>query len=103
MLRDDTRFADLTGIAEIGTLTRDAGWQSDVALLACEIKRLHYAPFRQVSEQAFDAMVQRLHDAIPHLTDPQIFVELMKLVRQLGDGHSSVVYWQERPEFHAVP
>jgi tetratricopeptide (TPR) repeat protein len=103
LLRDDSRFDDLIGIAESGSLTHDAGWQSDLALLAREIKRLHYAPFRQVSEQAFDAMVRRLHDAIPHLTEPQIFVELMKLVRQLGDGHSSVVFWQERPEFHAVP
>jgi hypothetical protein len=103
LLRDDPRLKDLVGLADVDTLARDEGWRYDLAFLAREIKRLHYAPFRHMHQQMFDAVVQQLHDTIPHLSDPQLFVEIMKLVRRLGDGHSSVVFWQERPEFRAVP
>ena len=93
-LRDDRRFQDLVGLADATLLSREAGWRDDLAFLAQEIKRIHYDPFQHTTEDAFDQMVQDLHEAIPTLTDDQIIVDLMRLVRALGDGHSTLALWE---------
>lgn len=103
MLAHDPRFRMLLGRADTPAGSRDDGWRQDIGWLATEIKRLHQRPFRHISEPAFDELVQQLAHGVPDLSDPQLFVGLMKLMPQLGDGHSRVVIWQERPEFQSVP
>jgi hypothetical protein len=86
----DQRVRDLAGIIDADSMTRDEGWRYDLAFLAREIKRLAYAPFAIQPEAEFDKAVAGLHDTIPGLTDPQILVGMMKLVRYLDDGHAGV-------------
>jgi tetratricopeptide (TPR) repeat protein len=87
-LRDDERFKKMVAIVNVGRLSRDEGWRFDVDLLAREIKRTHYAPFRKVSREEFDQEVRKLRDSIPQLSDNQIEVSLRKLLRKAGDGHT---------------
>jgi hypothetical protein len=87
---DNQRLADLLGIIDTDSLTRDQGWRADLRLLAREIKRRAYAPFALVPEEEFDRDVARLDHDIPGLTDAQILVGMMKLVRHLDDGHAGV-------------
>jgi hypothetical protein len=89
-LHDNDRFKKMVGLVDVTTLSRDAGWRFDLELLAREMKRTHYSPFRQVSRAQFDAYVHRLSDEIPHLTDNQIVVGFMKLLRLVGDGHTAL-------------
>ncbi|HEX3721575.1 MAG TPA: hypothetical protein VHV31_02225 [Nitrolancea sp.] len=89
-LHDDVRFRELVGLMDIGTLTRDEGWRADLDLLARQVKRKGYAPFRFVTEAEFDAAISTLQEAIPTFDDVRIFVEFQKLLRLLGDGHSNV-------------
>ena len=89
-LRADQRIRDLVGIIDADCLSRDEGWRYDLAFLAREIKRLAYAPFAIQPEAEFDLAVAELDAAIPGLTDPQILVGMMKLVRHLDDGHACV-------------
>ena len=91
-LRDDHRVRDMVGIIDTDSMSRDDGWRFDLAFLAREIKRLAYAPFASQSEAAFDQAVADLDAAIPGLSDPQILVGMMKLVRHLDDGHASVTW-----------
>ena len=87
---DDQRLRDLLGIVDTDGMTRDQGWRADLRLLAREIKRRAYAPFALVPEEEFDRGVARLDHDIPGLTDAQILVGMMKLVRHLDDGHAGV-------------
>jgi tetratricopeptide (TPR) repeat protein len=89
-LRDDPKYQDLVAAADVKAMTRDEGWRYDLRLLAREIKRMHFNPFRQVTREQFDAYVRRLHDDIPKLSDAQVTVGLMKLARMAGDGHTHV-------------
>jgi hypothetical protein len=89
-LRDDERFKKMAAIVDVGRLSRDEGWRFDLDLLAREIRRAHYAPFRKVSREDFDNEVTRLREAIPRLTDSQIEVGFMKLLRRVGDGHTAM-------------
>jgi hypothetical protein len=86
----DPRVRDLLGIIDADGLTRDEGWRADLRLLAREIKRRAYAPFALVSEAEFDRAVARLDRGIPDLTDAQVWVGMMRLVRHLDDGHAYV-------------
>jgi tetratricopeptide (TPR) repeat protein len=89
-LHDDLRFIELAFTADASKMSRDEGWRYDLKLLAREIKRLHYDPFRQFTQAQFDAHVNRLNEEIPKLSEAQIVVGLMKLARMAGDGHTSV-------------
>lgn len=93
-LRDDQRIRDMAGIIDAGSMSRDDGWRYDLAFLAREIKRLAYAPFAIQPEAQFDRAVAELDGAIPGLTDAQVLVGMMKLVRCLDDGHARIT-WPE--------
>ena len=110
-LRGEARFRELVADVDTAAMTRDEGWRSDLALLVREIKRRTamrfaeprgYAPFRALPEADFDAAVARLHEEIPRLSDPQVVVGMMKLIRVLGDGHSQVQVGDERPDMQAA-
>lgn len=89
-LRGDERFRRLVGLFDPSGLSRDEGWRADLALLAREIARLHYDPFRLFPRAEFDAEVKRIHDAIPALSDNEISVAMARLVARVGDGHTSL-------------
>ncbi len=100
-LHDDPRFLRIAGLADVSKMSRDEGWRYDLALLAREVKRKGYAygVYRQLSKSDFEAAVARLNQQIPTLNDSQIFIEIMKLLKSLGDGHTGVLGPPPRPEY----
>jgi hypothetical protein len=92
-LHGDPRFQRIVGLPDVSKMSRVEGWRSDLALLAREVKRKGYAEgvYRALSKQDFDASVRQLDDAIPKLSDGQIVVGIMKLLRQVGDGHTGIL------------
>jgi tetratricopeptide (TPR) repeat protein len=100
ILHDDPRFNKIVGIADVTKMTRDEGWRFDLALLAREVKRKGYGPgvARQFSKEEFDAAVAKLNNDIPKLTDSQVLIELMKLMRKLNDGHTGILGRLENAE-----
>jgi len=91
-LRDDSRYRNLVGLIDTSKMSREEGWRSDLQLLNREIKRKGYHLFPRTGTEAdFDAAVKKLHDSIPQLTDGQIIVEMMKLMRKVGDGHTGLL------------
>jgi tetratricopeptide (TPR) repeat protein len=75
-----------------GRVDRDAGWRGDLRLLAREVKRRAWSPFRPRPEADFDAAVAELDRAIPELDDDGVLVGLMRLVARLDDGHAFVQF-----------
>jgi tetratricopeptide (TPR) repeat protein len=99
-LRAEPRFQRLVATVDTSRMSRTEGWRYDLGLLARELKRLRYQPFKSISEPDFDAAVKEIHDSVPRLTDMQIIVEMMKLVARVRDGHTVIYGISERPEFH---
>lgn len=89
-LRGEDWFIERFRPSDAGGLGRDTGWRADLRHVASEIARRspHFAT--RVDQGPFDAAVNQLHEDIPRLTDAQIYVELMKLLRLLGDGHAGI-------------
>lgn len=97
-LRADERFRQIVALPDLSRMSRDEGWRYDLALLAREVKRVGYAPLLSKNEAELEAAFKRLHDAIPKLTDMQIVIEMTKLMRKVGDGHTGLLP-ANRPEF----
>jgi len=99
-LHNDPRFQRIVALVDTSRMSREEGWRYDLSLLAREVKRKGYAPFRKISREEFDTSVKRLDDSIPKLTDIQIIIEMMKLIAKVGDGHTAISLGPKtRPEF----
>jgi tetratricopeptide (TPR) repeat protein len=97
-LHSDPKFRELTATVDPSSMSRDEGWRFDLRLMAREIARRGYAPFRQISREEFDRRVAVLDAKVPKLTDMQIVIEMMKLTAAVGDGHTMIYAFFERPE-----
>ena len=99
-IRSDPRYRNMVGLIDTSKMSRNEGWRTDLRFLAREIKRRGWNLFPRIGTEAeFDAEVKRINDAIPKLTDPQIEIEMLKLMRRVGDGHSNLFGSSERKEW----
>ena len=90
LLADD-EFRKLVWADDDKGLSRDEGFRRDLRYALHEAKRIHYSPFRVASEAEIDSLAAALDADIPQLSDEQIRVRLMGIIRRFGDGHT-VVY-----------
>ncbi len=105
-LRDNPRFLKLVGLDDVSKMTREQGWRHDLALLEQEVNRkgFAYGVYRTTTKAEFHDAATNLAYRISKLTDPQMVVEIMRLMRSLGDGHSGLLLPPETPDYQqALP
>jgi Peptidase family S41 len=86
----DPEFRRLIWASDGKPASRDEGRLQDLRFLLHEMKRIHYAPYRATSEADLDALAHSLEAELSQLSDEQLFVRMMRIVRALGDGHSAL-------------
>lgn len=91
LLRDDPRFVQLVGPSDNRQLSRDQGWQRDLALLQRELERKSYPQFVKMSHEELEAEVANLSKNISKLSDLQAAVEVMKLMASMEVGHTEAL------------
>lgn len=99
-LRTRRDVRDMLGIIDADAVTRDEGWHADLAFLAREVRRR--TPSRDLDEAEFGAAVARLAAAVPDMSDAQIIVGLLKLLRPLGDGHAYIAPAEDNQELNRI-
>jgi tetratricopeptide (TPR) repeat protein len=65
-------------------------WRADLRYLAEELPRRHKNLFAAMTREQFEQAVKRLDERIPTLDPPQIFVEMLRIVAQVKDGHTRI-------------
>jgi hypothetical protein len=80
-------------------MTRNEGWLYDLDMLEWEVKRKAIHSSSSQDLPSFYTSLSKLRKEIPELDDARIIVELMKMVRLIGDGHSNIFLPVSRPEF----
>jgi tetratricopeptide (TPR) repeat protein len=100
-LHDSPRFLKLVGLDDVTKLTREQGWRYDLALLEQEVERkgFAYGVFRTTTKAEFHDAATNLTQRIGKLTDPQMVVEIMKLMRSMGDGHTGLLMPPAQPDY----
>ena len=89
-LREDPRWSETAGLP-VGDMDPAAGWRLDLLHLEKEIARLHVDVGQAAPRDEIAAAVEALYERIPELPEHRIPVQMQRIVRRLGDGHS-VVY-----------
>ena len=89
-LLEDPEYRKLVWKVDTKDLSRDEGMRLDLRFVMHEAKRIHYAPFRATSEQDLDSKARQLDADIPGLSDDQVYVRMMNIVRHIGDGHTQL-------------
>ncbi|GAB2893277.1 hypothetical protein ACCI51_10550 [Microbulbifer echini] len=64
-------------------------WAEDITQLQTLIKEKHINPFVNINEKEFDSEVNQLIVHLPAINESQVEVEMMRLVRSIGDAHTS--------------
>ena len=88
-LRDDPRFRRLAGMLPERIRDRTSGLRFDIDYLVEEARRMHADPRRPAHSDAFRQAAGNLAASIPEKSDAEVFVDMMRLVAMLGDGHSA--------------
>ena len=65
-------------------------WRGDLRYLADELPKRHYNLFYTLSREQFEQSVKRLDERIPSLNPQQIFVEMLRIVAKVEDGHTLI-------------
>ncbi len=69
---------------------RTAHWQDDLEFYHKELQNRHIDVYNKIDKQSFDKELNQISSIIEKSTDWEIAVELMRLTRKIGDGHTSV-------------
>ncbi|BBM00890.1 S41 family peptidase [Microbulbifer sp. GL-2] len=64
-------------------------WAEDIRQLQDLIKTQHISPFVNTGEREFDAQLDKLVVNLPSLNEAEIEVGIMRLMRSIGDAHTS--------------
>lgn len=90
-LKNQERFIRLAGILANRTdLSREQGLEFDLAYLIEEAQRMHASPDRPAYSDAFLTDAENIRTSIASSTDLEFYVNLMRLVAKLNDGHSAI-------------
>lgn len=87
-LRGDAEFKKLANAVDRTEMSPAQGWRSDLSFLETEYARLHYSPYRKISQPDFEREIGALADAAGKVSDNEMRVRLMKLLAKAGDGHT---------------
>lgn len=68
-------------------------WSADIDTLQHELEARHIDLYHKVSEEEFTAQLTEIKRRLPALSQPQLTVELMRVSKLIGDGHTQVNYW----------
>lgn len=69
---------------------RTAQWQDNLEFYQKELQNRHIDVYNKIDKQSFENELNQISSIIENNTDWEIAVELMRLTRKIGDGHTSV-------------
>lgn len=68
-------------------------WVEDIDALHRELERRHIDLYHNIRRAELVEQLNELKLRVPKLTQPQIMVALMGIIKQVGDGHTQFNYW----------
>ncbi|MDD3742399.1 MAG: hypothetical protein PHX54_02100, partial [Lentimicrobiaceae bacterium] len=71
---------------------RTAHWQDDLEFYQKELQDRHIDVYNKIDKQSFENELNRISSIIEKSTDWEFAIELMRLTRKIGDGHTSVSF-----------
>lgn len=78
---------------QVQTGTAVEQWSQDIDSYRMQLEERHINLYHTVGREEFYAKLEKLKVALPDLNEQQILVELMRVTRLVGDGHTQLAIW----------
>lgn len=72
------------------TNAQKLNWETDLAIFASQLEKKHIALYNKISKQEFKKAVNKIASKSKKINDFEVIIELMKLTREIGDGHTAI-------------
>lgn len=81
--------------ADEARLSPDAvkAWREDIDYLHKHLERRHINLYHRISKEEFVGELHQIKQRLSELNPSQVPLELMRLVKKIGDGHTQFAYW----------
>lgn len=73
-----------------GMHSQNTDWNQDLKVYASQLEEKHIDVYNTISKKKFQKEISRIQMLSETTSDFKVIVELMKLTRQIGDGHTAV-------------
>ena len=70
-----------------------ADWSSDISFFQSQLEHNHINLYHSVSKKDFESELSDLKRSLPDYNKYQVMVEMMRITRLIGDGHTIYGYW----------
>lgn len=81
--------------------TKGKNWPADLDYYKSTLEHKHIDLYNKISKDDFNKEIQRIKAGIDEKTDFEIVIDLMRLTRKVGDGHTAVSL--KNRELHVFP
>jgi hypothetical protein len=69
-------------------------WSEDIDSYRAQLQEKHINLYHSVSSEQFSSALEGLKKSLPDLNEQQVLVELMRISRLVGDGHTQIAFWE---------
>jgi hypothetical protein len=70
-----------------------ASWSNDINFFQSQLEHNHINLYHSISKKDFDSKLSDLKRLLPNYNKYQVMVEMMRITRLIGDGHTIYGYW----------
>ncbi|MEW5249116.1 S41 family peptidase [Microbulbifer sp. 2201CG32-9] len=75
-------------------------WIEDIDHYQQQLEARHINLYHTIPQRQFDEALTRLKASLGEIDEPRLLVELMKISRLVGDGHTQVAYWEQEIDLY---
>ena len=76
-------------------------WRADIDALQQELETRHINLYNKTTKQEFTRQLTQIKAELPEWSATELRIQLMRVVKQIGDGHTQFAYWGG--EHHCYP
>ncbi|MEY8779201.1 hypothetical protein AB9K32_02165 [Allomuricauda sp. XS_ASV26] len=103
-LRSLASFKKLVIPDTTGTIARLDQWNEDIQFLKSQVELTHYRLYDYYPKSKWDTDFETLIDRVAQLKDYEVIVRLMKVMNEIGIGHSYIMPpFSGKNQFHQIP
>jgi len=76
-------------------------WRTDIDVLQQQLEARHINLYHKISQQELTRQLAQVKTELPKWSQAELRVQLMRVIKQIGDGHTQFAYWGG--EHHCYP
>lgn len=85
--------SSMTYGSDVYKSTRNSDWQADIDALQTQLETKHINLYHKISKQEFTRQLEKIKTDLHQWSTPELMVQLMRVVKQVNDGHTQFNYW----------